>query len=161
MPPTLRKKKYSHRSRAECRDKWKLSVEIAAAIILVVYTFFTILLWRTSQSQLEASERPWLEARITFDEPPRSHSPAPGITFLPDGTAGINAFVVVKNIGHSPASDIYVEARAYPPLFNSGMMTDPPKKARQLCESIKSVKPTNGTNFLFPDRHLPRTDLLI
>jgi len=92
---------------------------------------------KTARDALVASSRAWLTATVTLDEPPHPHSPGPSLTFNKDGTASLNAFVVLKNIGHSPASGIYVDARMFPPRYTNEGMIDPIRSQRAWCAQVR------------------------
>lgn len=90
----------------------------------------------TARDALIVSERPWITVAITFEEPPHAHSAKPGFFFNPDGTATLNAFISVKNIGHSIATSIYISPQMYPPAFNN-MLTEPIDKQYLWCDKVR------------------------
>src|SRR5438309_5363711 len=90
----------------------------------------------TAHDALTFSERPWITVAITLDEPPHAHSLGPGFFFNPDGTASLNAFVTVKNIGHSVATSIYVSPQMYPPAFEN-ILTEPIDKQYLWCDKVR------------------------
>jgi hypothetical protein len=88
-PQAPRGKKRTYRSREECRDRWKLGIEIATFLVVLGYTIVAYHQWetaidatdankiaasaaktqadaallstQTAQKQLELSERPWIK----------------------------------------------------------------------------------------------------
>jgi hypothetical protein len=94
----------------------------------------------TAHEALITSERPWLTVAITLQEPPHAHSLGPGLIFNTDGSATLNAFVVVKNIGHSPATSIYIRPQMYPPPFEE-LFTGPSEKQKTWCDKVRVEKP--------------------
>jgi hypothetical protein len=97
----------------------------------------------TAATQLELNERPWVTVAITFEEPPHAHSAGPSLTFNSDGTASLNAFVVVKNIGHSIAKDISIRPQMYPPRFDR-ILTEPTEKQKAWCDKVRAENPAEG-----------------
>jgi hypothetical protein len=90
----------------------------------------------TAHDALIFSERPWITVAITLDEPPHAHSPGPGFFFNPDGTASLNAFVTVKNIGHSIATSIYISPQMYSPAFEN-ILTEPIDRQYLCCDKVR------------------------
>jgi hypothetical protein len=152
----------------EIRKDWWLKaqpfVEIAGVVVLTIYTLFTIQMYYankkaadaaksaadTAATQLELSERPWVTVEITLKEPPHAHSPSPGLTFNSDGTASLNVFVVIRNIGHSIAKSIYVRPQMYPPVFDR-ILTEPVSRQKSWCDKVRTEITVEGQLIsLFP-----------
>jgi hypothetical protein len=129
-------------------------IAVGTAIILVCLTNMTLRQVKrqadTASDNLIAENRPWVTAAVSLEEPPNSHSPKPGLTFNSDGSASFNCFIVVKNIGKSIATGIFIRAKIYPPplrLFS----TDPVNKEKALCNEVRAEKrDTNRLPSLFP-----------
>lgn len=153
------------RSDKNRRESIKRKVEYGGVALLAIYTLFTVGMYcankqaadaatsaaNTAAAQLQLTERPWITIKLTFTEPPQSHSPGPSLTFNTDGTASLNMFVSLKNIGHSVATAIYVRPQMYPPVFER-LLTEPIDKQREWCEKVRAETPDDSQlPSLFPD----------
>ena len=108
----------------------------------------------TAAAQLELSERPWVTVNMTITQPKKQRYTgfaAPSLTFNADGTASFNAFVILKNIGHSVAKAIYVRPQMYPPVFER-ILTEPMVKQKEWCDKVRGETPDEKQlPSLFPD----------
>jgi len=156
VPPTLAEH-YQPDRRKDSTPPWKKRSEIAAIMIafgLLVVNIFALLAAKkaadaamksadTTKQQLEMSERPWVTIAINFDESPHSHSPGASLTFNSDGTASLNASVVVKNVGHSIAKFVYIRPQMYPPIFDR-ILTEPMDKQASWCDKVRIENPIDS-----------------
>ena len=170
-PPALTDEEITQKKERERREKTKFKVEKGGLFVLILYTGFTgFIAWETkeatkatkiaadaaakaattAQQQLEMSERPWITVTITFEEPPHAHSAAPSLFFNPDGSANLNAFVVIKNIGHSVATSIHVHPMMYPTTLQD-LSTDPINRQKVLCDKVRGeTQDAKRLPYLFP-----------
>lgn len=147
--------------RAECRDRWRLRIEIATAVIgmiglaaLVVTldqariaTEAAVQSAVTARRQLELSERPWITATVTMTSP--------------FSVERLLAFEVsLKNVGHSVATDISVEAAIilYPHPDTTPPLKGPDEidvRREHVCGEIARMvtPPEMGKLVLFPEEH--------
>lgn len=98
---------------------------------------------KTAQQQLEMSERPWMSAEFFINQP---------IEFQPNGDIGAQVHAIIKNIGHSVATDVRLILGADPE--GKGLwFTEIPKAQKEMCEVWRNVKfPSDTGSFttLFP-----------
>jgi hypothetical protein len=137
--------------------KLRLRLELGAGLIALGLLAVNILLWcstrdasnaarRSSdiaQKQLEMSERPWMSAEFSIDQP---------IEFQPNGDMGVQLHVVMKNIGHSVATDVRLILGADPEGGGDWFMKVP-KEQKEMCEMWRntSFPSDNGSSTtLFP-----------
>jgi hypothetical protein len=138
--------------RAESNEQQRIQNSIRKAtwatfIAASIYAGISLAIWCEMQHQTRiqrqvsvSSERPWITITITLEEPLHAHSASPGLTFNGDGTASLNAFIVVKNVGHSIAKFIYVRPQMYPPVFDR-LLTEPIVKQASWCENVRKETP--------------------
>lgn len=137
---------------------WKVLLDVltflaatSAAGAAIYYAVVTKGMWKemqtqtkTAQRQLEATERPWIQVTLSFDQPPHPASvgyAAPGLTFLGNGDGTMNMFVTVKNIGHSVASISMPRVQMYTPKLDV-FLTEPFEKQRSWCDQVRG-EPVN------------------
>lgn len=103
-PQPPRRSHKSRRQGQECRDRWKLGVEIFTAVIILAYTTVAALQWLQMRWSLEQAERAWM----VFGD-----LTAPGDTleerrkiYVADGRAHLMA--TFFNVGRSPAFHVVV-----------------------------------------------------
>ena len=139
----------------------------AGVIIVAAYTTFAAFQWcemrkaakaaeganEIAHSALVATQRPWITVTWTLQSPSHAHSPLPSLTFNKDGSASFNAFVVVKNIGHSIATGIYIKPQMYPALFNQhGIFEEPISRQESWCDKVRSeIVDARKLPTLFPE----------
>lgn len=132
-------------------DKGKLVLELLGLGVVVIYTIFTIKIWRankdaaeaattaaqaatvathTAQTQLELTERPWLTVSLTVDPP--------GVVFPKEGGLQMNIRPHIKNIGHSVASSVIFSYDMFLAYDNNGIFKQPLERQQKLCESVAS-----------------------
>jgi hypothetical protein len=119
--------------------RWKTTAELIGIVAIIVYSVLTYFLWDTAHRQLVSSERPWLKATVALEQPPHIHGAGPGLTFLKDGSASFSFFVTVKNVGHSPAKDIYMSYEMYPPPFTKEGLDEPNRRQRDFCARSQTI----------------------
>jgi len=99
----------------------------------------------TAQKQLEMSERPWVVAQFFIDQP---------IQLQPNGDIGVRLRVVMKNIGHSVATDVRLLLGADPEGRGAWFMNTP-KEQKEMCDNWRNIhfpgNPGAGTKILFPN----------
>jgi hypothetical protein len=142
------------------REYFAIGVSTVTLLAIIAYAIINYRMLCQMHDNLIAENRPWVTARVTLEEPPNSHSPKPGLTFNSDGSASFNCFIVVKNIGKSIATGIYIRAKMYPPPFQL-FITDPITKQKAWCEKVRAEKPnTNMLPSLFPGEESTETETI-
>lgn len=170
VPQSMVSKHEADTTQTNIREDKKLFWERLTFVAIVLYTTVAALQWcannkaanaaktsaDTAATQLELSERPWVTVSITLEEPPHSHSPSPSLTFNADGTASLNAFIVVKNIGHSIARNVSIRPQMYPPIFER-ILTEPTEKQKAWCDKVRTEVPIERfLPSLFPEKKTPK-----
>jgi hypothetical protein len=136
-------------------DKTTLGLEGFGLLVLIVYTIFTGLMYRsnkqaadaassaskTAASQLEMSERPWIDADISVDGP---------FDFNVNG-ANIHLKFLLTNSGHSPAFTTYI---AVMPADTFMTGTTPTEFRDQACKeaTVTVTKYASSGVTIFPNR---------
>lgn len=106
--------------------------------------------WETMQQQLEVAQRPWISVAVSLAGP---------FTFTADGGATLKVQFDLKNIGNSPARDVWIESEVF--LLDEERH-DTVEEQSKLCEPMRRVSNSFG-EFLFPGEgfHAPTLDVTI
>jgi hypothetical protein len=150
------------KSKTTCRPDqtpwWKTMLEIVALFVALGLLYFNYRQTKateqaantattaanTAQKQLEMSERPWVSAEFFIDYP---------IEFQPNGDMGVRLRVVMKNIGHSVATDVRLVLGA-DPEGGGGWFLNTPKEQKEMCDNWRNVnfagQSNGGFTTLFP-----------
>jgi hypothetical protein len=127
QPPNNKQRAY--RGRAECRDRWKLGVEILTFVVVLAYTVVAYHQWKTAidatratqttaiaaktqgdsallsaqiaQQQLMLSERPWIKIKHLIVKPLTFDHPA-----WKGNVATVTLEGTMENVGQSVALDV-------------------------------------------------------
>ncbi|HEU0046430.1 MAG TPA: hypothetical protein VFQ43_02345 [Nitrososphaera sp.] len=123
-------------------DKTKPFVECAGAILLAIYTGYTIKMYdanrraaeaaesaaKTAASQLELAERPWVDANIMLDGP---------FDFNVNG-ANVHLKIGLRNTGHTPAQSIVIS----PVLLTGHNGVNAANLREQVCKNSTRISTT-------------------
>jgi hypothetical protein len=130
------------------RDRIRLGLEIAAliaAILAGVFTFRTLAQVRRQadaaqtqvgimQKQLEATDRPWISVDITANtEYVRGAIVGGPLFFDQNGFGRMAAKIVMRNIGNSVASRVYIRELVLAIGLDATEMTRPSAEQKKLC----------------------------
>ncbi len=157
--PTKTRYHITYQPEKDWWDKNKRYVEIGGAILLAVYTFFTIKMYcankqaadaatsaaKTAANELDLSERPWIYAdlavsgQLVFDDP-STQAIATTLRFL----------VTLRNIGHSVALDVNDWEDIIPIPFGNSFDVAL-NRQRQYCDAVRKQNERGGDP-LFPDQ---------
>jgi hypothetical protein len=99
---------------------------------------------KATENTLIATERPWVKVDISLKSPPRQKvflMPGGGLTFNKDGTASLNTFITVKNIGHSVASAVYIRPQMYTPRMDDKFLSGRLDQQRTWCDEVRKESP--------------------
>jgi len=83
-----------------------------------------------TRKQLEISARPWVTFRLLVTGP---------FEFDDKGTAHLKLRITVKNIGHSIARDINIQAEMFPYSFKQTEFFQPVDRQKKLCEPLRKA----------------------
>lgn len=123
------------------------------AFVLIVYTSLTAIIAiysirsanaareavRATQKQLEMTDRPWISLEGINIEPP-------GFIFTPQGEAHLTIHPVMKNIGHSVATDVTLKvAMVLPTPSDFVMIAD--REQKKLCKPFTDEAIGIGNTF--------------
>lgn len=176
-PPTKSEEESAEGKKRKRRETIKFRVELIGAFVLVIYTAFTILMWRankksadaaksaadTAREQLELSERPWIKI---LDLQPRGDQPiVGGLSFQKIGPfkndpdvrvqATIQIKLSFKNIGHSVA-DVTPNIEFFMPQFSaSEYWNRVSAEEHRFCGSPDMSAVTEQKIVIFPDEPQP------
>lgn len=128
-------------------DKHNGGITALATVAIVVLTIFYVKYskhqWETMQQQLEWSERPWIRAEIGVTG---------NLTFDEKGDAHLQVMGTAKNVGHSVATGVTINAKliAVPP---EDYFTEPLSIQERMCDQIAAASfDARKRGFtLFPD----------
>jgi len=163
--PTPNKERETREDEKNRRDKKRFVAEVTVAFLLFVYTTFAG--WQgcemrkaataakkqteTAVRQLEMIDRPWLKLQgIAINDP--------GFTFSPDGAAHLSVRPILKNIGHSVATNVTFNAKmVIPAPSNFPVIAE--QEQKNLCEPINNAPVAvhrgyavaSGETVIFPD----------
>jgi len=164
-PPPPPQHKPPWQKKRDWFDYVKFGAEIIGLGVLIAYTTFAALQWcemkkatkatqtaaqaaadsvKTTQKQLELSARPWITFRLGVTGP---------FEFDGKGTAHLKLRITVKNIGHSIAQGINVQAEMFPYSFKQSEFFQPIDRQKKLCDPMRRDVPDEHTPgvTLFPD----------
>ena len=119
------------------RDQWRLAVESATLIAVIIAAVFAYRGFCETRKQaaaaqeqvgimrkqLEAADRPWIKIAIV---------PSHDITYTALGEGQFYFTAIMKNIGHSVATDVAIKFAVLVPKGN-GVFTEPIERQRKIC----------------------------
>jgi hypothetical protein len=120
---------------------WSLFIQGLTLVAVAAYAIITAHMWsemqtqtKTAQKQFEAMDRPWVVADISFDGP-----------VVYDN--GVNLLLIFspKNVGRSPAQNVWMEPRLVPGFMD----TDVSEEQKKLCDGA-SKHDERSRYFLIP-----------
>jgi hypothetical protein len=152
IPPPKSEEEYAEENKKKRRETIKFRVELIGAFVLIIYTFFTILMWHankksadaaksaadTAAKQLELTSRPWVDIDVSITSPVTYDSNGMHVSFT----------FAPKNIGQSPAQDVSIA----PKLVPGSMGTDVREMQKRICDNRAAASDEPLRYVLFPDR---------
>jgi len=127
LPPshTPPKDTETEKARKVRREWYGLGLQFLTLAAVIAYACITYRQWKTAETQLEATERPWL--KINFAAEP--------VTFH-DGGMQLSVHANITNVGHSVATGVIVPIKMFLASNANDIFKEPLKRQMEFCDAI-------------------------
>jgi hypothetical protein len=155
QPPASTERQQTGGKNRDSLNVARFLVELITLAVLLWYTILTRGLWKEAdrantlaQEAVRIAERPWIAVDAGLSSP---------VIFYETGQVYVGVRTVLRNVGHSVATDIMVHSGVVPFSHRNGLsyeiMQAPEKRRDALCEELRQFsKMRSGGLTVFPEQ---------